>query len=181
MKEGIKWILVGFVILLMLLLVARGIERSMREEIIIDVPATIVVENNTRFDVTNLIHAISHELFGLDTLKIDIYDLPTNLEKMGELSLQAYVAKNPHEDHSYMIYLSRNIRGSIKNVIIHELIHIKQMEDGELVQFPPGIKFVIWKGDTINFERDYSIRPYEIEAYSHSKKVSVGLDTILYK
>jgi len=54
-------------------------------------------------------------------------------------------------------------KGDEKPVLIHELIHIWQMEQGKLI--PLAANKVVWKGDTIRLaDVPYFDRPFEVEA-----------------
>lgn len=70
---------------------------------------------------------------------------------------------------SFKLHLSKSIiekdeaNKETARLFIHELTHVKQMEDGELILADHG-NIVIWRGKKYNPQMDYNIRPWEKDA-----------------
>jgi hypothetical protein len=109
--------------------------------------------------------------------------MPKNMEKVGDIKIEAYVTKNPFIPHYYFIFLNRaSNKSQLKKILSHEMIHIRQMEEGDLIQFAPDDPIAIWKGDTINYlEVPYAQRPHEMEAHKLDDKIFKELDKVWYK
>lgn len=75
----------------------------------------------------------------------------------------------------YFIYINKDIlkKDKITNfiirVIIHEMWHIKQMIEGDLL-FNENFTIVYWKGTEYSKEFPYENRPFEIEARKAENK-----------
>ena len=64
------------------------------------------------------------------------------------------------------------------NVLSHELIHLKQYYNKELMIIKDSI---YWKNELINiFSISYKNRPWEIEAYADQKNIERDMLKILY-
>jgi hypothetical protein len=125
---------------------------------------------------------IAHHLFEYDTLTVLLTYMPPQMESVGDIDLQAYVVKAP-KDHFYSIFLSRKLKSSeLKKTLCHEFVHIRQMEKGDLIQFPPDKMMSIWKGDTIDYKLiPYDQRPEELEAFNLDDRILRDLEKIWYK
>ncbi len=72
-------------------------------------------------------------------------------------------------DKAYQINLKKNL-GNVKLILIHELIHVKQYESGDLKSMQGS--FVEFKGRQIDLERvDYMERDFEFEAHAQDGRV----------
>ena len=95
------------------------------------------------------------------------------------MKMYAYIQKNPYENNSYFIFVNKDIDISINEVLSHELTHLKQMQNGRLIQ--NNINYAIFLGDTINFSKiPYDHRLYEIEAFNNEKSILRSVNQILY-
>ena len=183
MKKTLKWIFIALGALLLGFIIFISIKRSLREEAVLVFPDTVVVENSTNFYTEKLVKAIVYNVLGYDTMHVVTSYMPENLQTIGDLTFNAFIVKNPFEPRSYNIFLSRKLSSSkLKITFAHELYHLKQMEDGDLIQLMPNLPMSIWKGDTIKYkEVNYKFRPEEISAFLSVYPIMKELDKIWYK
>ena len=84
----------------------------------------------------------------------------------------AYAVKQGYE---YTIFVNEKILSSDKitnfniKMFIHEMWHIKQMIEGDLL-FNENFTIVYWKGEEYNKDFPYKDRPFEIEARKAENK-----------
>jgi len=86
--------------------------------------------------------------------KIVVKPLAENREE------HAYVTK---AGSFYVIYMKEDLN-NFEEVIRHELIHVKQMENGDLIQQKDGW---IWKGKFYANTTKYNHRPWEHDAHKN--------------
>jgi len=144
-------------------------------------PNSIIVQNNTEYkSIDTLIMLSANKLFNYDTINIKVYYMQTSIVTTEDFIVYAYIQKDPNIDHSYILFLNRDISVSVEKIIAHEMVHLKQLEDGDLVQNSLG--HVIYKGDSINlYKIKYNNRPYEIEAFKNESIIKNKLNHLLYK
>jgi len=185
-SKVLKRLAIGILITIAAVAIFLGIyygwKKLTRSEAELTFPETIAVRNNTGVPVEKIIKALAHYVFEMDTLRIDVTNIPPHLENMGDIKIKAYVMKNLFEDGHYLIFLSKNIfQSELKEILSHEFIHIEQMERGDLIQFPPDRPYVIWMGDTMDLRSTpYKERPFEKEAHTRDWKVYQNLEKIWY-
>lgn len=120
---------------------------------------TVNVVNNTDYDVEQII------LWACDYLDIENITICLGYNRNFSHK-EGMLVKH---DNMYFLYLKKRLT-SVKLIVIHELIHIKQYEAGDLVSINPHI--VNYKGYVINLHRvDYLQRPYELEAHSEDSRI----------
>jgi hypothetical protein len=182
-KKWLKWLLIIVGVAIVALIAYFIIRQTIREEAVLTFPDTIVVHNNTGLEVERVSKALSHYVFGFDTLEVMIIKMPEHMETVGDMDLLAYVTKNPFIEHKYVVFLSSKVKSSnLKKVLSHEFVHIKQMEEKRLIQFPPDELKAIWEGKEIDYTKiPYEKRPHEIDAHKQDGKIYNELDNILYK
>lgn len=175
-------ILIAIAAVALFLGIYYGWRRLTRTEAVLTFPETLVVKNNSGFEVEKIIKALAHYVFEMDSLRVDVTLIPPHMENMGDFKIKAYVIQNLFEDKHYLIFLSRNIFPSeLKEILSHEFIHIEQMERGDLIQFLPDQPYVLWEGDTLHVQNiPYKKRPYEIEAHAQDWKIYQNLEKIWY-
>jgi hypothetical protein len=178
-----NWLL----ILIFLLLIALGIIVSIiitkRREARInrfEFPTTMVANNYTSHKYADTISLIIlNKIYHYDTINLNIYYVPKYLSS-DKYDIIGFIQKNPYQPHSYNIFVKNGILPiSIKRFLSHELIHLHQMEIGDLVQI--DYTKIVYKGDTIYFSQvPYEKRLYEIEAFSHESSIQKALNKLLY-
>jgi hypothetical protein len=142
-------------------------------------PESVEVNNFTDYnDVDTLVMIVLNKIFNYDTISIKIYYMNADLNT-DDIQIYAFIQKNPFRPHAYFIFLNKNISAPIDKILSHELIHLKQMESGELVQ--ETTNYSIYNRDTIYFSKvKYFDRPYEIEAFKNENAVLHKLNNLLY-
>ena len=179
MKKKI-WIILGIVLIVIAIIIAIITHRK-REIREFDFPKTVNVNNfSDSFRADTIAMVITHLIMGYDTIYIDIYNLDSKLSTIG-YDVIGFIQRTG-EPHSYQIFLRKTSSEFVMELLSHELIHLDQMEKGELFQPLGNKKYVIYKNDTIWFEKTpYYSRSYEIDAFSRQEKIDRKLKNLLYK
>lgn len=174
-------------ILIFLLLIALGIVISIvitkRREARInrfEFPTTMVANNYTSHKYADTISlVILNKIYQYDTVNLNIYYAPKHLSG-DEYDIIGFIQRNPYQPHSYNIFVKNGtLPISIKRFLSHELIHLHQMEIGDLVQI--DYTKIVYKGDTIYFSQvPYEKRLYEIEASLHENGIQKAVNKLLY-
>ena len=175
-----KWyILIGVAVLIavaIFLLIRR--EKNVN---IYEFPDTLVIENHTsQKNADTYAKIILNKIYDYDTIKLDIVYQAKNLST-DEIEVAGWIQQNPFEPHTYMVFVKKgSLPVSIKKFLSHELIHLHQMEIGDMIQIP-NEPMVVYKGDTIDFHHvPYKERPFEIEALSTENDIQKKLNHLLY-
>lgn len=145
-------------------------------------PSSLSVKNYTdlkRADTVSMI--ILNKIFKYDSINLNIYYLQKEM-KNDEIEIFGYIQNDP-KPYNYSIFLKRGInKYQVMKFLSHELIHLDQMERGDLITQTNNYKFAIYCGDTIKFnEVEYMKRPYEIEAHAKDNDIYKKLISLLYK
>lgn len=94
---------------------------------------------------------------------LDINEVFIRIDYLPEHYRERGVVKKFY-DRAYQINLKKNL-GNVRLVVIHELIHVKQYESGDLKSLHGS--FVDYKGKKMNLDRiDYMARGFESEAHA---------------
>lgn len=144
-------------------------------------PSTLVVSNNTHYkSADTLAMVILNRMYSYDTMRINIYYMHGEMSA-GGIDIAGYIQKSPFVPHTYNFFVMKTgLPVTMKSFLCHELIHLNQMEKGDLIETLGSTKSV-YKGDTINLlEVPYEARPYEIEAFSSAPSIKKKLNTLLY-
>ena len=175
-----KFLIIGIVVLVITLLVILLVRRE-RNINIYEYPDSLVVNNHTTHkNADTYSKLILNKIYEYDTINLNIYyasrDYGTD-----EIDVAGFIQKNPFEAHQYNIFLKKGgLPMSTKSFLSHELIHLHQMETGDLT--PTQDPFtMIYIGDTISLlDVTYTNRPYEADAFHHEGKVLKELNRLLY-
>lgn len=177
-----KWIIIITIIILLIISYLIINKYSKKSVNTFDFPKTINVNNytdNIRADTISMI--IINKIMEYDTINLDIYNFKNDINS-GNYLIIGFIQKinNPH---SYQIFLKNKMNeNELIQILSHELIHLDQMEKGDLIQIIGNYEYVIYKNDTIFFNKiPYKERQYEIDAYSKEKKIKKQLKNLLYK
>lgn len=177
------FIIIGVVLGLALLifLLTRIPERKFNT---FEFPETLSVQNHTENDRADTIAmAILNKLLEYDTMNIEMYPMPVVLSKESKMEYIAMIKQVPFQKGNYVIFLKQDAGiGKLKTALSHEMVHLKQFEDGRLDMIPTDQTRYIWLGDTIRgVDVKYEDRPHEKEAFREGPKLERGLNKILYK
>lgn len=116
--------------------------------------------NSTTYDLDDLVHWACRYL-DIDDVFIRVEYLPDNYTEEG-LVKKIY-------DKIYYIYLKKGLL-NLNLVVMHELVHVKQYESGDLNILSASL--VTYKNKAIDLNRvDYAERTYENEAHLKGRQV----------
>lgn len=175
-----KIIIIGVIVFTILITILLLIRRE-RNINIYEYPNSLVVNNYTEHKNADIYSKIIlNKIYGYDTINLNIYysskDYGTD-----EIDVAGFIQKNPFENHSYNIFFKKGgLPTLVKNFLSHEIIHLHQMEIGDLIPVQDTLA-MIYKGDTISLlSTIYYNRPYEIQALKTEGRVLKQLNRFLY-
>jgi len=176
-----KWI---FIILAILaIIIATIIIVSIRKEKKVnhfEFPNTLTASNYTNYKrADTIVMVILNRIFNIDTMQISIHKMVMDMGN-DESQIWAFIQKNPFIPHNYYIFIKEgSLPMSLEQLLSHELIHLKQIENGILVV--TGGDGYYYNGKYFKFsEVPYNQRPQEIEAFKHQNEVLRELNDLLY-
>lgn len=175
-----KWFIL-FGVAVVITVIAFLLIRRERNVNIYEFPDTVVVENNTtQKNADTYSKIILNKIYEYDTIKLEIVYMTNDLST-DEIEVSGWIQQNPYEPHTYMIFMKKGaLPMSVKKFLSHELIHVRQMETGDMIQIP-NEPMVVYKGDSIDFLHiPYKERPFEIEALRTENDVLKRLNRLLY-
>lgn len=173
-----KKIIISVVLFLVFVLVCFLVFRKEKEYKHYEFPPELNVYSNVDIEYSDsLTMILLNKVFDINTINLYINYMYRDLVING-INIRAYTEKY---NDKYIIFLNKNINKSeFKKIMCHEVIHIKQMYDGDLIKI--NNEKYIWKGDTFKYNNvDYYDREYEKEAYDKQSKVLNELNDLLYK
>jgi hypothetical protein len=172
-KVAIKIILPIIVIIGIIYIISRGEKVFNKVEL---------SNNNSVLNRTSIKFIDTIVSTGLDELKIkNVFVLLrpiTIVNKEEGTELIAHIVKG--SNHQYLIEVRNSNRQELIYIISHELIHLKQLEDGKFKNSP---NYVVWKSDTLYIKDipDYFSRPWEIEAIELSTELDRNISSKLFR
>lgn len=171
-------ILIFVAIILTLIFVNKYREKHVNSYVF---PETINVNNYTdNFRADTVAMIITHLILNYDTINIDIFEMRGDISN-DNYDIVGFIQKT-EKPHTYQIFLKKTTKSYINRFLSHELIHLDQMERGDLIQEIGNTKHIIYKGDTIYYkESPYEERQYEIDAFSRERRIEKKLRELLYK
>lgn len=172
-------ILLTFCALLALLMIIDNYKEAHKPRF--EFPSTLVVTNTTEYKyLDTLVLVTLHQLFGYDTMRVDIVSMPSQFEVNG-VYVSGFIYKDPYINHKYLIFTNPNgINVHSATFIAHEMAHLQQMEKKFLIPLPdlPG---QLYLGDTINFLTTvYEDRASEKDAFKLERLVEQDLLNLIY-
>lgn len=133
----------------------------------------IIIRNTTDYEVVNLINAVN-EVLNLEGVTIFVKRMPETKLQKGYIitSDNKYGSVIQANKKVYFLMLRDNLETSfINKVIIHELSHIIQMENGDLIM-NHNSNIVIWKGIEYNINKvKHNFQKWEIDAREKEKNI----------
>jgi hypothetical protein len=181
MKKTYLILIVFFAIVLGVVITSILVDRYREKRVnTYDFPDSIVVNNYTdNFRADTVAMIISHMILEYDTINIDIFDAPEL--KNDELEIAAFIQKTD-KPHGYQVFLKKTSKQYTMRFLSHELIHLDQMERGDLITFIGNFEYCIYMGDTIDYYViPYKERPHEIDAFNREYQIEKRLKKLLYK
>lgn len=175
-----KFIIIGVVIVIISIITFLLIHRE-RNINVYEYPNSLVVNNYTEHKNADIYSKIIlNKIYDYDTINLNIYysarDYSTD-----KFDIIGFIQKVSFDEHSYNIFMKKTGSPiSIKNFLSHELIHLNQMEIGDLVSTQNQL-IMVYKGDTISFiDIPYNKRLFEIEALNADGNILKQLNHFLY-
>lgn len=181
MKKQLWYIIVFLSLLLGVIVTSILVDRHREKNVnTFEFPETVTAINHTdNFRADTIVMIIAHLIMEYDTVHIDVFDAPDL--KTDEFEIAAFIQKT-EKPHHYQVFLKKTSKNYVMKFLSHELIHMDQMERGDLITFIGNDKYNVFKGDTIRFsEVPYRVRPYEAEAFWSEGKVFKELIQHLYR
>ncbi len=168
-------ILIGFIININ----NKILKKTNPQKIIVDTPKTLVIINNTDYNIEQPTKIILNDILCRDSLAI-------KFEYMDEKYRQkysAFVIEDIFFKNQYIIYITPYLKGHKLGITLaHELIHVDQFESGNLKQYNLYKGIYIFNSDTINTNIvKYNDRPYEIDAMNREEELYFRTFKFLYK
>ncbi|MDD4972514.1 MAG: hypothetical protein PHT07_24040 [Paludibacter sp.] len=106
-------------------------------------------------------NTVSHDL-GLDTVDINIKVREAFFLKNMPAKDQPAAATQKVGKKTYVIDIYYNLdTARLRMALIHELVHVSQMQAGRMIV---GNKYIMFDGEKIMKEMPYQVRPFEVEA-----------------
>lgn len=178
------WFIIGAIIIsLIVIIIIINIKQARKENRVnhFDFPNTMIVNNHTDYRrADTLAMIVLNKIYVYDIMTVNIYYMNSDMGN-DKFDVAGFIQKNPYKQHDYNIFIKKKtLPVSIKKFLSHELIHLNQMESGDLIQLQDNTK-IIYKGDTISFfDVPYDKRPYEIEALTKEDKILKKINKLLY-
>jgi len=177
------WIVVDFILLLLTvvivgILVDRHLEKNVNS---FEFPTTVNVIDYTgykRADTVAMI--ILNKIYEYDTINLHIFPMKKEM-KNDKIEIAGFI-QITGVPHSYQVFLKKNAsKLHVMKFLSHELIHLDQMERGDLETFIGNYEYNVFNDDTIRFkETPYKDRLFEVEAFAEENKVYRKLIKHLY-
>lgn len=175
-----KYIIIGVIVVIIAIVTFLLIRREKNVNIY-EHPSTLVVENYTKHkNAVSYSKIILNKIYDYDTINLKIYYSPIDFST-DEYEIAGFIQKAQFVDNTYLIFVKKGtLPIPIKSLLSHELIHLHQMEIGDLIQ-TQNAQNIVYKGDTIVFaDTPYEERAYEIDAISKENSVRKKLNKFLY-
>jgi hypothetical protein len=158
------------------------ISRKIKEDRKEMTKSSIVVENYTGFELKYYTQLILEELYDVHDVRVIIVYMgyPIILDNGNQILAHIYPAKIPWD--FYVIAISRYMKPYMtKQMILHELYHLKQMETSTAYMINDSL-MVYNQTDTINLgEVPYDERYHEKEIYEMQDSLMMELEYALVK
>ena len=144
----------------------------------VNVPEKTQILNRTDIKYLDTIMYVGMELADLHpkVVVIQLLDDSNSPKVEADRKIEAYIYGNSNQ---YIIKIRKMSRKQSITVLAHELIHMEQIERGDLIQSPTSI---IWKSDTYTQSNvpNYGDRGWEYEAEKESVQLRAEIKAILY-
>lgn len=198
-KKHWKWI-VG---ILLILLIGYGYWRYTKQEVFYEKVKNLMeigifeekVFEDIDFETTNLVYNRTDREFydevvqvglrelGIDSVIVSIRQITQEAKDNFDIDteLRAHILPNGSRGNNYVIWIADMGRYESIVVLSHELIHLAQYQNKELVIEEDGI---IWKRIKFTYQDishiDYMTRPWERDAFNKDKALRFKMQDILY-
>ena len=146
-----------------------------------DFPTTLNVVDYTghkRADTVAMV--ILNKIYSDDTINLNFFLMKREM-KNDEIEIAGFIQKT-EKPHTYQVFLKKNAsKHNVMKFLSHELIHLNQMENGDLMTFIGNYEYNIYEGDTVRFRTvPYKQRSFEIEAFGEEDRIYRELKNHLF-
>ena len=149
----------------------------------IDFETTNIVYNRTDKEFYNEVVQVGLRELGMDSVIVSIREITQEAKDNFDIDteLRAHILPNGSRGNNYVIWIADMGRYESIVVLSHELIHLKQYQNKELIIEEDGI---VWKRIKFTYQDishiDYMIRPWERDAFNKDKALRFKMQDILY-
>jgi hypothetical protein len=177
-RNTIMVIVLLLTLLGLLIYFSSKIEHSNFNTINFDDDSTIVYNKTGIQYYDTIIKVGLHEL-GIKNIEITVDVVPeTSQKKFEQQGGEKLVAHLREYLGNYFLFIIPNDRNTQINVIAHELIHLKQYEEKDLIY---ENNVLTWKGVQYDlYQNLYNDRPWEDDAYSKELELETKIKNVLY-
>jgi hypothetical protein len=198
-KKYWKWI----VSILLILLIGYGYWRYTKQEALyervknlmeigifeerefedIEFETTNTVYNTANKDFYDEVVQVGLRELGMDSMIVSIKQITQSSKDKFDIDteLRAHILPNGSRGNNYVIWIDDMGRFESIVVLSHELIHLEQYQNKELVIEEDGI---VWKRIKFTYQDisyiDYRTRPWERDAFNKEKTLRFKIQDILY-
>ena len=149
----------------------------------IDFETTNIVYNRTDKEFYNAVVQVGLRELGMDSVIVSIREITQEAKDNFDIDteLRAHILPNGSRGNNYVIWIADMGRFESIVVLSHELIHLKQYQNKELIIEEDGI---VWKRIKFTYQDishiDYMTRPWERDAFNKDKALRFKMQDILY-
>jgi hypothetical protein len=149
----------------------------------IEFETTNTVYNTANKDFYDEVVQVGLRELGMDSMIVSIKQITqSSKDKFDtDTELRAHILPNGSRGNNYVIWIDDMGRFESIVVISHELIHLAQYQNKELIIEKDG---VVWKGIKFTYQDisyiDYRTRPWERDAFNKEKTLRFKIQDILY-
>lgn len=171
-KLKLKWVILAILAIgLIIFLLTRIKEKPFNH---IELDRNNVITNKTEVAYYDTILHVGLNELGIENTYLMI--MPFDGAQMGEFDLQAYILGN---ETQFMVYMKKTSRMQAIEFLSHELIHLKQYNEGRLQKVDN--RLMTWEGETLDgMNIPYKERPWEKEAFAGQHELYNKIKDKLY-
>lgn len=142
-------------------------------------PDTIVVNNNTEFEIDTIVKVLINKVLEQDSVTIHIFYLNKQLI-YENFELMGFIEPTIYNNREYSLFINKNI-DQMNTLLCHEFVHFDQFIKNELV-LNRKLQIAVYKGNTINLLKiPYKSRLFEQDAYNRQHQILKKLNNLLYQ
>ena len=174
-----NWLIVGIIVVILAFIFVITEKKPEKQTLSFD--SSLKVENySSKSYVDTLVLVVLDKIFEYDSITVLIHDMPIPMQDETH-SVAGFITRNPFQPNVYYLFVDvQNTQVSNERLVAHEMIHLRQYEDGRLKVLPNN-KGMIFDGDTIIYELlSYENRPYEVEASMGEIEIAREMRYLIY-
>jgi len=178
-NKNLIWIILGIILLSLIIYLVTLPEKQFR--VVTFTPTSYVINRTDTSYLDTIVHIGLNEL-GIDNISVIIREMDSPKVIEGDYDTQGFIVSRLGGGRDYLIFLKKGMdRYKAIEVLSHELIHLKQYNNRDLILL--GVGHLSWMGTEY---KDISTIPYmerewEKEAFSESPELKESIKDILYE